>query len=1564
MPIGANKTITIVPNYSYAFSPYDWGFFDSNDANQMSGVYINSIPKVGVLKWNGQVLTVPLTITGATWASSVVTISYSGSHIFSSGQKVVISGATPTAYNGTWIITGAGSNSISFNIYPNPGSISSGYLAIPWDDINNQFLVYESSILGNDTFTFQVINNANPYIMDSISRTMTIIASTFGVGTIGIGPEKWCMLEREIGEGVAPPMMAVPPNANVGIISNASWSSGYVTLTTTEQYVGSLFVGQSIVVMGMWPWAYNGSYTVSSLGINTVSYALNVNPGTFIASDSAGIVVSSLLTSNITTASWLNGIAIFATSSAYISNLQVGQTIAISGVTPDAYNGIYSVNNIGSTTFTAFPIRNPGSIGLVFNATWSNNIATITTSSDLVSTLSVGQQIVVSNVISTGGNYSYNGTWMITNLSVNTFSYNLNLNPGTYSSCGTISSIANSGKITYKYLGQITYASWSNNVVTFTSTASTINSLTIGETIVLYGTAVIMYPCVDGSPYGFNNTYVVTGIGTTTFTCALNTTPGKYWVGPGSLWTITNTNPGAYVSGGAITVNLAGQVLGASWSSNTATITVSSIYGATLSAGQTINISGVNPSGYNGQCVIQSVAASSFTFTCASNPGTYENGGQLYVVMPDYLWYLQAISKCQVTGSTAVVHYGNAGQFNDSRTASYFSQVALLRNFCHLSGLRYTVLVSGPGVSDDGNSANYSYGSYSPTSVGLDGTIVLFDGGDPCSWAEGIHVNQQVFEINSSGQIIPYNDALINLNWQNFGFIGTPWWCASTTGNSYWTWDVSHYGPLANYGFYSETGQPVLASQDTIVTRHASGLSSYPVNYYMPSSSSWQANTSYPASTILNIQYNGRQMIYVPVAAGISSTTQPNWASTPRSSSTNTYVLTENTGLQWAYCGDFSSEMARIYPIVPSKKYQFYDISFWVQTNNYVGNGIQCWLLWNGNYGPGTDVVGASTTPSSMGWTQLHLYWNTEYGGNAELLIETGITGVGAEVWFDDWQIQPVPLNHMLRRNETPISLTSLNGSIIYQEGVDFTGSSTICPTLTALTGTTITTDSITDAQGQLGKVVNDPLIKLNWYPGNGFVNGSISNAQTTFQVVGGQNQIESFDVPFVAIINSPTNPYSQSHSGVFTSTETILVTGVNCTSGQWTVVRGTPSYSYSVSNGYITIDSVLWDQYHDSPPPMTVVSSGALSSLPAETQLLFSWYHIVWQQWYYEVQRTFCMNAPGLLTKWQTEAAYCVQNWQADAYFLGIDEKAFVGWDTVCGYPNGTAGDAIAGNVNATISALQTASLAANTANPAIPTTPLMIAWQDMMDPYDNGSQQRFRRTSTDSCITGATGNPITDKMLIFANWNHGGVVIDGQYGFGDTIGVPVNRSQQFFAVNGFRQVMAGFAGGSTVPILSIAWLAGIVTVGVPSWFMGYFGVGSLLGVTGVIPVAYNGLWIVIALNSSNSTFMFTLNNNPGNAVTLGYVGMSDQISGWLEMAEPYNCIGGMFTYWDQNPNLGPLTQWDLTGTPGLDFNGWVQAVNSTIFSSATIMSTQTMSASVQPFAIKPQTRIEIPIL
>lgn len=89
-------------------------------------------------------------------------------------------------------------------------------------------------------------------------------------------------------------------------------------------------------------------------------------------------------------------------------------------------------------------------------------------------------------------------------------------------------------------------------------------------------------------------------------------------------------------------------VTGASWSSGVATLNVASTFG--LRAGEEINVTGVNPSGYNGKFTLTEVNAGNVKYALATNPGAYVSGGTVARVAPH-----------NTTGMTKRIYRTNTG---------------------------------------------------------------------------------------------------------------------------------------------------------------------------------------------------------------------------------------------------------------------------------------------------------------------------------------------------------------------------------------------------------------------------------------------------------------------------------------------------------------------------------------------------------------------------------------------------------------------------------------------------------------------------------------------------------------------------------------------------------------------------------------------------------------------------------------------------------------------------------------------------------------------------------------
>ncbi len=74
---------------------------------------------------------------------------------------------------------------------------------------------------------------------------------------------------------------------------------------------------------------------------------------------------------------------------------------------------------------------------------------------------------------------------------------------------------------------------------------------------------------------------------------------------------------------------------------------------------------------------------------------------------------------------------------------------------------------------------------------------------------------------------------------------------------------------------------------------------------------------------------------------------------------------------------------------------------------------------------------------SNQGWTKYHAIFNSQDYETVQVYI--GIWGgEGGKFWVDDVTIENTGLINLVRRDGTPFEVTNLDGSIVYQEGVDY----------------------------------------------------------------------------------------------------------------------------------------------------------------------------------------------------------------------------------------------------------------------------------------------------------------------------------------------------------------------------------------------------------------------------------------------------------------------------------------------------------------------------------------------
>ncbi len=285
----------------------------------------------------------------------------------------------------------------------------------------------------------------------------------------------------------------------------------------------------------------------------------------------------------ITAATWAGNVGTVTTAS--VHGFSVDDVVHVSGITPSAYNGTYTILTSSSTqfTYTLTAPSNPGSLTIPG---------------------SVGEVVIVSGITPN----AYNGTYTVVSSTSTQFTYALPSDPGGSAASGMVkpgsAGPAPRNPRIATALGSTTVASpcgfpspacpvWSPisfGLVTINTAKA--HNLSSGQKVYVSGI----------SPAGYNGVFTVLASG-------LTATRFRY---------LLSTNPGGYVSGGSIP-NKEAEISALSWSSNTAHAgTAPDNHG--FSSGQVITIAGVTPGGYNTSGSATYLSSKFFDYPLATDP--------------------------------------------------------------------------------------------------------------------------------------------------------------------------------------------------------------------------------------------------------------------------------------------------------------------------------------------------------------------------------------------------------------------------------------------------------------------------------------------------------------------------------------------------------------------------------------------------------------------------------------------------------------------------------------------------------------------------------------------------------------------------------------------------------------------------------------------------------------------------------------------------------------------------------------------------------------------------------
>lgn len=224
------------------------------------------------------------------------------------------------------------------------------------------------------------------------------------------------------------------------LLSAGELTSASTTATVTHAAHG-LDTGDSITIYGATQPEYNGTYTITVTGVNTFTYTF-AGSGTTPATGTIYYVKSGLTRSGNTAT------VVTVQPHGYVT----GADITISGANASEYNGRFNITVVDDYTFTYFVAGAPAtpdvgtvkcsnmsyayeSLGTLYTLTSITRSGTTATATKAAHGFSNGHTVTIAGATPSG----YNGTYVISNVTANTFDYTMAADPGSSASpAGTV----------------------------------------------------------------------------------------------------------------------------------------------------------------------------------------------------------------------------------------------------------------------------------------------------------------------------------------------------------------------------------------------------------------------------------------------------------------------------------------------------------------------------------------------------------------------------------------------------------------------------------------------------------------------------------------------------------------------------------------------------------------------------------------------------------------------------------------------------------------------------------------------------------------------------------------------------------------------------------------------------------------------------------------------------------------------------------------------------------------------------------------------------------------------
>jgi len=126
-----------------------------------------------------------------------------------------------------------------------------------------------------------------------------------------------------------------------------------------------------------------------------------------------------------------------------------------------------------------------------------------------------------------------------------------------------------------------------------------------------------------------------------------------------------------------------------------------------------------------------------------------------------------------------------------------------------------------------------------------------------------------------------------------------------------------------------------------------------------------------------------------------------------------------------------ASGNGRVYQRLAVEPFRYYHLSVWLRTKDFNGGEVRALVL---AQNPSRTLQwNPVPVQANQDWTRFDVTFNTLT--HREVLVYLGVWGGGTgTIWWDDAAIEPAGFVNLIRRDSTPLVLTSPNRQIVYNE--------------------------------------------------------------------------------------------------------------------------------------------------------------------------------------------------------------------------------------------------------------------------------------------------------------------------------------------------------------------------------------------------------------------------------------------------------------------------------------------------------------------------------------------------